>query len=88
MSSMQHSKRNMYLTLRTFLLSNPAITNTLLNVPEFMSESDTTILQIQKKTEHQAYYSIYISSNKKQKIDDAYKQSITDKSDRLTYVKE
>jgi len=66
MNSMQQLKRNKQFTLRIFLLSNTAITSTVLCFPEFTATSDTAIPQIQKINEQQLFDSIYIFTNIKQ----------------------
>jgi len=65
MNAQQQSKRNLYLTLQTFLLSNPAITATVANVPEFMADLEAANLQIYNDVEQQLFDSIYVVVNKK-----------------------
>jgi len=56
----------MYLTLRIFFLSNPAITAKLPNFAEFMELLDAAILQIQSNSEEQQYDTKGVASNKQE----------------------
>ena len=66
MTSKQQSKLKMYLTVRIFLLSNPAITAKIPNFSEFMAALDAAILQIQTNSEQHQYSSKGVTVNKKQ----------------------
>jgi hypothetical protein len=63
MNIKRQSKLKMYLTLRIFLLSNPAITAKLPNYPEFIAALDAAIMQIQNSSEKH-YNSKGVTDNK------------------------
>jgi len=65
MNTKKQSKLKMYLTVRIFLLSNPAITAKLPNFPEFIAALDAAILQIQTNSEQHHYSSKGVTDNKK-----------------------
>ncbi len=60
----QQSKLKMYLTVRIFLLSNPAITAKFPNFTEFLDALDAAILQIQSNSEKQQFKSKGVTDNK------------------------
>jgi len=66
MNSKKQSKLKMYLTLRIFLLSDPAITAKIPNFTEFLAALDAAILQIQTNSEQRQYSSKGVTGNKKQ----------------------
>jgi len=66
MTSKQNSKLKMYLTVRIFLLSNPAILAKLPNCNEFMSALDAAIDQIQNISEKNHYSTKGVTNNKQQ----------------------
>lgn len=66
MNSKQDSKLKMYLTVRIFLLSNPAILAKLPNCNEFMAALDAAIAQIQSTSEQNHYSTKGVTDNKKQ----------------------
>lgn len=66
MNSKQDSKLKMYLTMRIFLLSNPAILAKLPNCNEFMAALDAAIAQIQSTSEQNHYSTKGVTDNKKQ----------------------
>ena len=66
MNSKQMSKLKMYLTVRIFLLSNPAITAKLPNFDEFMAALDAAILQIQNSNEQHHFNTKGVTDNKQQ----------------------
>ena len=66
MNSKQESKLKMYLTVRIFLLSNPAITAKLPNFNEFLAALDAAILQIQTSNEQHHLTTKGVTDNKQQ----------------------
>lgn len=66
MTSKQDSKLKMYLTVRIFLLSSPAILAKLPNCDEFMAALDAAIAQIQKTSEQNHYSTKGVTDNKQQ----------------------
>jgi len=69
MTSKQNAKLKMYLTVRIFLLSNPAILAKLPNSDEFMAALDAAIAQIQSTNEQSQFSTKGITDNKKQSRD-------------------
>ena len=65
MNSKQESKLKMYLTVRIFLLSNPAITAKLPNFDEFLTALDAAILQIQTSNEQHHFNTQGVTDNKR-----------------------
>jgi hypothetical protein len=65
MNSKNQSKLKMYLTLRIYLLSNPAVTAKLPNFPEFLAALDAAILQIQNNSEQHQFSTKGVTDNKK-----------------------
>lgn len=66
MTVKQLSKLKMCLTLRIFLMSNTAITDTIPNFSEFIAALDAAILQIQNNSEQRQYNTKGVTGNKKQ----------------------
>lgn len=66
MNSKQDSRFKMYLTVRIFLLSNPAILAKLPNSAEFMAALDAAIDQILSTSEQNHYSTKGVTDNKKQ----------------------
>jgi hypothetical protein len=66
MNGKQQSKLKMYLTVRIFLLANPAITAKLPNFPEFMAALDAAILQIQSNSQEQSIDSSGVTDSKQE----------------------
>ncbi len=66
MTAKEESKLKMYLTLRVYLMSNPAITATIPNFSEFLAALDAAILQIQTNSEQHQYNTKGVTGNKKQ----------------------
>ena len=69
MNIKRQSKLKMYLTLRIFLLENPAITAKLPNYPEFIAALDAAIFQIQNNS-YQHYNTKGVTDNKNQLKDE------------------
>jgi hypothetical protein len=65
MNTKNQSKLKMYLTLRVYLLSNPAVTAKLPDFPEFLAALDAAILQIQNHSEQRQVSSKGVTDNKK-----------------------
>jgi hypothetical protein len=64
MNSQKQSKLKMYLTLRIYLLSSPAITAKLPNFPEFLAALDAAIAQIQTNSEQHQLNTKGVTTNK------------------------
>lgn len=65
MNTKNQSKLKMYLTLRIYLLSNPAVTAKLPNFPEFLAALDAAILQIQNNSEQRLVSTKGVTDNKR-----------------------
>lgn len=70
MNIYQQSKLKMYLTVRIYLLSNPAITAKLPNFAEFLTALDAAILQIETNSEQRQYNTTGVADNKQQLRDE------------------
>ena len=64
MNSQNQSKLKMYLTVRIYLLSSPAITAKLPNFPEFLAALDAAIAQIQTNSEQHQLNTKGVTTNK------------------------
>jgi hypothetical protein len=87
MNLKQQSKLKMYLTLRIYLLSNPAITATLPNFQEFMNALDAAILQIQNNSEEQHFDTKGITNNKQQYRDSVVTLTVDNSAKMQAYAK-
>ena len=82
MTSKQESKLKMYLTVRIFLKSNPAILAKLPNCDEFMADLDAAITQIQNSSEQGSFSTKGVTDNK-QELRDNLTMLIVDNSAKI-----
>jgi hypothetical protein len=87
MTSKQNAKLKMYLTVRIFLLSNPAILAKLPNCDEFMDALDVSIAQIQSSNEQSQFSTKGITNNKKQLRDDLIMLTVDNSGKMQAYAR-
>jgi len=87
MNSQNQSKLKMYLTVRIYLLSNPAVTAKLPNFPEFMAALDAAITQIQTNSEQHQLNTKGVTTNKQLLRDALITETIDASSKMQAYAK-
>jgi len=87
MTSKQASKLKMYLTVRIFLLSNPAITAKLPNFPEFMAALNAAIALILNTSEQSHYSTKGVTDNKQQLRDTLVTLTIDNSAKMQAYAR-